>query len=152
LHNDLIPSSFEIEVVDSPATTSPQPTTPSIPIQNSHHTKATYIVVTLPLVKMGYQSQLALILQTFDQTGAAGTMRPNATRDEILNKALPVYLLQARGQYPITSEEYHQYRQELWTEALRIFAIHEYNRYIDQNLYLFMKFKGFTDTSGVSRN
>ena len=63
---------------------------------------------------MGYQSQLALILQTFDQTGAAGTMRPNATSDEILNKALPVYLLQARGQYPIASEEYHQYRQELY--------------------------------------
>ena len=63
---------------------------------------------------MGYQSQLALILQTFDQTGAAGTMRPNTTRDEIMNRALPAYFRQAREQYPMESAEYHQYRQELY--------------------------------------
>jgi hypothetical protein len=39
-----------------------------------------------------------------------------------------------------------------WSEALIIFGIHEYNRCIHENLYVSMKFKGFTDTLGVLWN
>jgi hypothetical protein len=40
----------------------------------------------------------------------------------------------------------------IWSEALMIISIHEYNRYIHEYLYLFIKFKDFIVTSPVLWN
>ena len=41
------------------------------------------------------------------------------------------------------------FHNSIWSEALMIIGIHEYNRYIYKYLYLFIKFKDFTIKSRV---
>jgi hypothetical protein len=43
-----------------------------------------------------------------------------------------------------------RWKNEVWSEALIIYGIHEYNRRIHKYLYVFMKFKEITAMSPVS--